>query len=62
MRKSLYLFIYIVTAALMTGCAGCDDTEEADGRQLDAGFGQTMGVADSLYNSMQFRDAYNLYL
>ena len=62
MRKSLYLFIYIVTAALMTGCAGCDDKKETDGRQLDAGFGQAISVADSLYNCMQFRDAYKLYL
>ena len=28
----------------------------------DAGFDQDMAVADSLYNSMQFRDAYKLYL
>jgi len=62
MRKSLHLFIYIVTAALMTGCAGCDDKKETGGRQLDAGFGQAISAADSLYNSMQFRDAYNLYL
>ena len=48
--------------ALMTGCAGGDGTKEATDRSHDAGFDQAMGVADSLYNCMQFRDAYKLYL
>jgi AraC-like DNA-binding protein len=48
-------------AALMTGCASNGDQKDATGRSLDAGFNQTMSVADSLYNSMQFRDAYKLY-
>lgn len=48
--------------ALLTGCAGGDGTKDATGRSHDAGFSQTMAVADSLFNSMQFRDAYKLYL
>ena len=54
------LFLMIVT--LMTGCTSSDGPKEATGRSHDAGFDQAMGVADSLYNSMQFRDAYDLYL
>ena len=46
----------------MTGCAGSGDPKDATGRSSDAGFYQTMGMADSLYNCMQFRDAYKLYL
>ena len=49
-------------AALLTGCAGGDGTGEATGRSQGAGFDQTMAEADSLYNCMQFRDAYKLYL
>ena len=48
--------------ALLTSCAGGDGTKDATGRSHDAGFSQTMAVADSLFNSMQFRDAYKLYL
>ena len=47
---------------LMTGCTSSDGPKEATGRSHDAGFDQAMGVVDSLYNSMQFRDAYDLYL
>ncbi len=53
----------MAVAALTTGCAGCAD--EKDGTAGDAGladFEQTMRVADSLYSSMQFRDAYDLYV
>lgn len=46
----------------MTGCAGSGAPKDATGRSSDAGFYQTMGMADSLYNCMQFRDAYDLYL
>lgn len=62
---------YLIVVVLMTGCTGCGDTKDAaaDGSYpangqnvLHAGFDQTMHVADSLYNSMQFRDAYDLYL
>jgi AraC-like DNA-binding protein len=49
-------------AALLTGCAGGDGTKDATGRSLGADFNQTMTEADSLYNCMQFRDAYKLYL
>ena len=55
-------FIYLlILAALMTGCAGSDNTKDAAGSSHDATFYQAMGVADSLYNCMQFRDAYKLY-
>lgn len=46
----------------MTGCAGSGAPKDATGRSSDAGFYQTMGMADSLYNCMQFLDAYKLYL
>ena len=49
-------------AALLTGCAGGGGTKDATGHSLDTGFDQTMATADSLYNIMQFRDAYKLYL
>ena len=49
-------------AVLMTGCTGSGDPVDTTGRSHDAGFNQDMGVADSLYNCMQFRDAYKLYL
>ena len=49
----------MAVAVLATGCAGCADTK---GEAGNADFDQTMSVADSLYNSMQFRDAYDLYL
>ena len=45
----------------MTGCSGSGDPKDATGRSSDARFYQTMGIADSLYNCMQFRDAYKLY-
>ena len=55
--------IYLIILVLMTGCTGSGNTEETatDGSSHD-GFTQTMYVADSLYNSMHFRDAYALYL
>ena len=50
-------------AALMIGITGCTDTTNTqDAAQTDKSFDQTMAVADSLYNCMQFRDAYKLYL
>jgi AraC-like DNA-binding protein len=49
-------------AVLMTGCAGSGAPKDATDRSHDAGFDQTMRAADSLYNNMQFRSAYDLYL
>ena len=49
-------------AVLMTGCAGSGGPKDATDRSHDAGFDQTMRAADSLYNNMQFRSAYDLYL
>ena len=61
MRQVFYL-LFLVIAVLVIGCAGSDGPKDTTGRSLDIGFEQTMGVADSLYNCMQFRDAYKLYL
>ncbi|MBO7099438.1 MAG: helix-turn-helix transcriptional regulator [Bacteroidaceae bacterium] len=62
MRISHFI-IYVGFLVLMTGCTGSanpDDTVTDGSNQ--AGFAQIMNKADSLYNSMQFRDAYGLYL
>ena len=62
MNRIVYIF-YIVVVAMIAGCAGCGDTKElAAGNSGDADFEQTIRVADSLYNGMQFRDAYDLFL
>ncbi|MBQ9523495.1 MAG: AraC family transcriptional regulator [Bacteroidaceae bacterium] len=61
--RRLSKFIYLIILLLMTGCTAIGNTEEtANDGSYHAGFAQTMGMADSLYNSMQFRDAYKLYL
>jgi tetratricopeptide (TPR) repeat protein len=52
----------MAVAVLATGCAGCADTKGGAGEADTAEFDQTMRAADSLHNSMQFRDAYDLYL
>ena len=50
-------------AALMIGITGCTDSGDTqDAALADKGFDEAMAMADSLYNSMQFRDAYKLYL
>ena len=46
----------------MTGCTGSGGQKDATELSHDADFAKTMNVADSLYNCMQFRDAYKLYL
>ena len=61
MQQTLYLIILMI-AVLMTGCAGSGAPKDATDRSHDAGFDQTMRTADSLYNNMQFRSAYDLYL
>lgn len=55
--------ILIWMAVLLMGCSG--DRAKNGAQQGDAvtgGFDQTMRAADSLYNNMQFRSAYDLYL
>jgi len=48
---------------MIESCAGCDDTKDgAAGNSGNTDFERTMSVADSLFNCMQFRDAYDLYL
>ena len=57
MKQKIYI-LFIISAILMVGCTGGDTNNEAQVGDFD----QTMHVADSLYNSMEFRDAYDLYL
>lgn len=53
----------LVIMALLMGCTGSGDSKDAaDGNSRHLGFSQTKGMADSLYSTMQFRDAYDLYL
>ena len=58
MRQRLHLILFIVVV-FMTGCSG--EAKETQTNEASP-FDQTMREADSLYNSMQFRDAYDLYL
>ena len=46
----------------MMSCTGSDGPKDETGLSQDATFDHAMGVADSLYSCMQFRDAYKLYL
>jgi AraC-like DNA-binding protein len=47
----------------MIGIMGCTDiTDKQETAATGKDFTKTMGIADSLYNCMQFRDAYKLYL
>ena len=48
--------------ALITGCTSSRDQKDDTGDSSSAEFDHTMSVADSLYNCMQFRDAYDMYL
>ena len=62
LRRSLHI-IFLITVLTIVGCTECGDTKDAtqaDG-SLNASFDQAKGVADSLYDNMQFRDAYKLY-
>lgn len=48
---------------MIESCAGCGDSKDgATGNAGNTDFEQTMRVADSLYNCIQFRDAYDLYV
>lgn len=60
MNRKLYI-IYIVLSALMVSCTGSKTKDAVAGSLHQGGFEQAMERADSLYNHMQFRDAYNLY-
>ena len=63
MRKTLYLFFFTAVTALTVDCSRCSDLKDgATGDSCKADFDQTMRVADSLFNSMQFRDAYDMYV
>ena len=45
----------------MMSCSG-SGTKNGEQASANGGFDQTMRTADSLYNNMQFRSAYDLYL
>lgn len=57
MRQRLHIIILLV-AAILVGCSVGDTKNE----EQVGGFNQIMHQADSLYNSMEFRTAYDLYL
>ena len=57
MRQRLHIILLLV-AAILVGCTGGDTKNEAQAGD----FNQVMHQADSLYNSMDFRTAYDLYL
>ena len=62
MKRIVYI-LCIVVVAMIESCAGCGDMKDgAAGNSGNADFERTMSVADSLYNGMQFRDAYDLFL
>ena len=44
------------------GCTSCSDSDGEELASDSSSFEQTKGMADSLFNCMQFRDAYDLYL
>ena len=58
MKQKIYVLCIVISAIMMVGCTGGDTNNEAQVGDFD----QTMHVADSLYNSMEFRNAYDLYL
>ena len=60
MKKILLMVLVLMT--VMTGCSGNADATSGVQDADDADFARAMGVADSLYSHMQFRDAYDLYL
>ena len=57
MKQRLHIIILLVVAILV-GCTGGDTKNE----EQVGDFKQIMHQADSLYNSMEFRTAYDLYL
>lgn len=57
MRQRLHIIILLV-AAILVGCSVGDTKNE----EQVGDFNQIMHQADSLYNSMEFRTAYDLYL
>ena len=58
-----FINLYLIMVALMIGITGCiDATDTKDAAQTGKDFAKIMHEADSLYNSMHFRDAYDLYL
>ena len=60
LKKNIYIMISVLT---FLGCTDCVDTKSvSDDNLQNTGFDQTNNVADSLYNNMQFRDAYAIYL
>ena len=63
MQSKLYSFI-LIAVILLAGCTSCTDrSTNASANEADfAAFDRVMNEADSLYNNMDFRLAYDLYL
>ena len=63
MQSKLYSFILIAVISLAGCTSWADRSTEASANDADfAAFDQVMNEADSLYNNMDFRLAYDLYL
>jgi len=62
MRRTLHLILYLAVLTMMVGCTGTSDTKNEAQASKEFSFDKTMHVADSLYNSMEFRTAYDLYI
>ena len=61
MKQTLHIF-FIVISILLFSCKGKDTKDAVAKSTSDDAFTQSLRTADSLYNHMQFRDAYDLYL
>lgn len=61
MKQTLHIF-FIVISILLFSCKGNDTKDAVAKSTSDDAFTQSLRTADSLYNHMQFRDAYDLYL
>lgn len=62
MRRTIYIILLFMAVVLFAGCTGCDKTETFSQADVNtSSFSNVRDTADSLYNCMQFRDAYDLY-
>lgn len=63
MRQILYLIILTIAPVLLVDCTGSGEQHVFSPDVRDSSsFTRIMGEADSLYSTMQFREAYDLYL
>lgn len=63
MRQTIHTILFVMATVLTAACTGSNDTKEAQqtDTSFNADFDHAISVADSLYNCMQFRDAYDIY-